>query len=42
MKTRKIPNYEDTVLSKEERIALKKLQWQIAKGIIKSVKGGKK
>jgi len=38
---RKIPNYEDKILTLDELIKLKKRQWLIAKGIIKSVKGGK-
>jgi len=43
---RKIPNYTDKIkkvedLTKEEKIKLKRLQTDIAKGIIKA-KGGKK
>jgi len=39
---RKIPNYEDKVLTPEEKRLKKKRAWLIAKGIIKNLKGGKK
>jgi len=39
---RKIPNYEDKVLDKDEIRLKKKKAWLIAKGIIKETKGGKK
>ena len=44
MKLRKIPNYEDKVLTKDEIRLKKKKAWLIAKGIIKikKVEGGKK
>ena len=39
MKKRKIPNYNDKVLTKEEKKKLKKLQTDIAAGRIKKIKG---
>jgi len=44
MKTRlrKIPKYEDKVLTRDEIRLKKKKAWLKAKGIIKKIEGGKK